>query len=142
MLPSLNSMSGFLMKFVVSFNDKGNDNKAGKEKAGEIEEAQVFNWNGDTIVLEKRKLSHHQEPVPKSKNPKELGCPRYVPIYENCNACCKSQSNDIKGLWKKKRKTQKQQCIMSRWYLFIETLVLLVVRSRSLQPLWGLRMVI
>ena len=90
-------MSGFLMNFVVSFNDKGNDNKAGKEKAGEIEEAQVFNWNGDTIVLERRKLSHHQEPVPKSKNPKELGCPRYVPIYENCNACCKSQSNDIKG---------------------------------------------
>ena len=36
-------MSGFLMKFVVSFNDKGNDNKAAKEKAGEIEEAQVFN---------------------------------------------------------------------------------------------------
>ena len=43
MLPSLNSMSGFLMKFVVSFNDKENDNKAAKEKAGEIEEAQVFN---------------------------------------------------------------------------------------------------
>ena len=92
------------MNFVVSFNDKGNDNKAGKEKAGEIEEAQVFNWNGDTIVLERRKLSHHQEPVPKSKNPKELGCPRYVPIYENCNACCKSQSNVIKGLWKKKER--------------------------------------
>ena len=36
-------MSGFLMKFVVSFNDKGNDNKAAKEKAGEREEAQVFN---------------------------------------------------------------------------------------------------
>ena len=43
MLPSLNSMSGFLMNFVVSFNDKENDNKAGEEKAGEIEEAQVFN---------------------------------------------------------------------------------------------------
>ena len=31
------------MNFVVSFNGKENDNKAGKEKAGEIEEAQVSN---------------------------------------------------------------------------------------------------
>ena len=36
-------MSGFLMNFVVSFSDKENDNKVGKEKAVEIEEAQVFN---------------------------------------------------------------------------------------------------
>ena len=30
------------MNFVVSFSDEENDNKVGKEKAGEIEEAQVF----------------------------------------------------------------------------------------------------
>ena len=89
------------MNFMISLNDKENDNKAGKEKAGEIEEAQVFNENGDTMTLEKRKLSYHQESVPKSKDPKELGEPRYVPFYENANACCKSRSNHIKGLCKK-----------------------------------------
>ena len=69
----------------------------------EIEEAQVFNENGDTTTLEKRKLSCHQESAQKSKDPKELGGPRCVSFYENSNARCKSRSNHIKGLCKKRR---------------------------------------
>ena len=56
----------------------------------EIEEAQVFNENGDIMTLEKRKLSRHQESVQKSKDPKELRGPRCMWFCENSNARCKS----------------------------------------------------
>ena len=67
----------------------------------EIEEAEVFNENGDTMTLEKRKLSRHQESAKKSEDLKELRGPQYVSFYENSNARCKSRSNQIKGLGKK-----------------------------------------
>ena len=67
----------------------------------ETEEAQVFNENGDTMTLEKRKLSRHQESAQKPKDSKESRCPRYVPFYENSNARWKSPSNHTEGLCKK-----------------------------------------
>ena len=67
----------------------------------EIEEAQVFSENGDTMILENRKLSRHQESAQKSMDPKELRGPRCVSFYENSNARCKSRSNHLKGLCKK-----------------------------------------
>ena len=90
-----------LMNTLVNPDDKENEKEGDKEKVVEIEEAQVFNENGDTTTLEKRKLSRHQESAQKSKDPKELRGPRCVSFYENSNARCKSRSNHIKGLCEK-----------------------------------------
>ena len=76
LFPSLNSTSRSsqvpLMNSLVNPDDKENEKDGDKEKAEEIEEAQVFIENSDTITLEKHKLSPHQESVQKSKDPKEL----------------------------------------------------------------------
>lgn len=60
------------MNFLVNPDDKENEKDGDKEKAEEIEEAQVFIENSDTKTLEKHKLSPHQESAQKSKDPKEL----------------------------------------------------------------------
>ena len=106
LLPSLSSTPGspqvpIKNSLINPDEDKENEKEGDKEKAVEIEEAQVFNENGDIMVLEKRKLSRHQESVQKSKDPKELRGPRCMSFCENSNARCKSRSNHIKGLCKK-----------------------------------------
>ena len=73
----------------------------------EIEKVLVFNKNDDAVILEKRHLNRHQESAQKSKNSEELCCPRCVLFYENSNARCKSGSNHIKRLCKKKKKKMK-----------------------------------
>ena len=66
--------------------DKENEKEGDKENAVEMEEAQVFNENGDIMTLEKCKLSRHQESVQKSKDPKELCGPRCMLFCEDSNA--------------------------------------------------------
>ena len=104
-MASLNSTPGSpqepLTSPKVNPDDKENEKKGDREKVVETEEAQVFNENGDTMTLEKRKLSRHQESAQKPKDSKESRCPRYVPFYENSNARWKSPSNHTEGLCKK-----------------------------------------
>ena len=105
LLPSLSSTPGspqvpIKNSLINPDEDKENEKEGDKENAVEMEEAQVFNENGDIMTLEKCKLSRHQESVQKSKDPKELRGPRCVSFYENSNACCKSRSNH-KDLCKK-----------------------------------------
>ena len=83
------------MNSLVNPDDKENEKDGDKEKAEEIEEAQVFIENSDTITLEKHKLSPHQESVQKSKDPKELLGAWYMSFYENSYARCKSRGNHI-----------------------------------------------
>ena len=82
-MASLNSTPGSpqepLTSPKVNLDDKENEKKGDREKVVETEEAQVFNENGDTMTLEKRKLSRHQESAQKPKDSKESRCPRYVP---------------------------------------------------------------
>ena len=139
LLPSLKSTPGspqvpLKNSLVNPDEDKENAKQGDKEKAVEIEEAQVFNENGDIMTLEKCKLSRHQESVQKSKDPKELRGRRYVPFYENSNACCKSRSNHIKGLCKKMKdlKTTTHDELLS---LSTKTLGHLLVQLRSLPPI-------
>ena len=55
------------------------------------------------MILEKWKLSHHQESSQKSKDPKELWGPWCKSFYQNAIAHCKSSSNHIKDLCQKIR---------------------------------------
>ena len=111
LLLSLNSTPGFpqvpLMNSLVNLDDKENEKERDKEKVVEIEEAQVFNENGDTMTLEKRTLSCHQESAQKSMDPEELCGPQCVSFHENSGASCKSRSNHLKRLCKKLKDLKK-----------------------------------
>ena len=91
LLPSLSSTPGspqvpIKNSLINPDEDKENEKEGDKENAVEMEEAQVFNENGDIMTLEKCKLSRHQESVQKSKDPKELCGPRCMLFCEDSNA--------------------------------------------------------
>ena len=71
LLPFLNltprSPHATLMNSLVNLDDKENNKEGDKEKAEDIEEAQVFKKNSDTMILEKPKLSCHQESGKKNR---------------------------------------------------------------------------